>query len=371
MAKFSVEVVNGSFDTARARYMQEGSPPLIIAELRSAEGALEQIDGLAEVCQQGTNLIVLGPDNNVDLFRALLKRGVADYVLSPPNVGRLVDAVNAVFSDPSTTPIGKVIAFIGAKGGAGSSVVAHNAAFAIANLTHDDVTVIDLDVPFGSSDVNFNRDAPQGVRQALADPTRLDEVLLQRFMVNYGEHVQVLSAAPSLEGDHYIDPRALEALIEIARRNAPWVILDLPHIWLEWVRQALLQADDIVVTATPDLCSLRNTRNLNDFLVNRRTNDRHPFLVLNRIGGSKSDISPKEFGAAVGVMPSVALNDEPSVFAAAANNGQMVEEVGARSKTAEALRKFAQTLTGREPVVKKKAASGGLSLFRSKTAAKG
>ena len=66
------------------------------------------------------------------VYRELLRRGVSDYIVAPVKVSQVIESISSVYTDPETGPVGQVIAFVGAKGGAGSSTVCHNTAFSIA-----------------------------------------------------------------------------------------------------------------------------------------------------------------------------------------------------------------------------------------------
>ena len=75
----------------------------------------------------------IGHINDVLLYRELVRRGVSEYLVAP--VKRRCSSSRAsptIYTDPETGPVGQVIAFVGAKGGSGSSTVCHNTAFAIA-----------------------------------------------------------------------------------------------------------------------------------------------------------------------------------------------------------------------------------------------
>jgi pilus assembly protein CpaE len=135
----------------------------------------------------------------------------------------------------------------------------------------------------------------------------------------------------------------------------PIVILDLPHQWMSWARATITGADEVIITATPDLACLRNAKHLYDMINATRPNDAEPKIVLNQIGLPKRpEIPVKDFADAVGVQPSLVLPFDAVTFGTAANNGQMIPEVAADSKLAEGFIELAAGLTGREvPVVKR------------------
>jgi len=132
------------------------------------------------------------------------------------------------------------------------------------------------------------------------------------------------------------------------RTSVPNVIVDVPNLWAPWTKATLVQADDVVVTATPELASLRNTKNLIDVLKAARPNDRPPRLVLNQVGVPKRpEIPVGDFARSVGTEPAVVIPFEPQIFGTASSNGQMIAEVSAKSKPAELIEAFALDLAGR------------------------
>jgi len=121
------------------------------------------------------------------------------------------------------------------------------------------------------------------------------------------------------------------------------------------VKHNLLAADDAIIVAAPDIASLRNTKNIIDLLKAMRPYDSPPAVVLSMVGVPKRPEIPfKDFADALGADPVAAIPFDPQLFGMAANNGQMIGEVAAQSKTAIALDALAATLTGRKPVEAKK-----------------
>ena len=118
---------------AVAFYRNASTPNLIIIEsLLDREDMLADLDRLAEFCDAGTKVIAIGHVNDVLLYRELLRRGVSEYVVAPVKVLQIIESISGIYTDPETGPVGQLIAFVGAKGGSGSSTVCHNTAFAIA-----------------------------------------------------------------------------------------------------------------------------------------------------------------------------------------------------------------------------------------------
>jgi len=349
LSKAHVTVQMGGLQAADAFYRNASTPNLIIIEsLQAREKMVAELDRLSEVCDPGTRVIVIGHINDVVLYRELVRRGVSEYIVAPVKVIHIIECISAIYTDPQTGPVGQVIAFIGAKGGSGSSTVCHNTAFCIASLVKSDVVIADLDLPFGTAGLDFNQDPIQGIAEALASPERLDEMLLDRLLSRCSDHLSLFAAPSTLDRPYDVDPQACEAVLDVMRENVPWIVVDVPHLWTAWAKQVMLCADHVVITANPDLANLRNAKNLFDQMKVSRPNDRQPILVMNQVGIPKRpEISVKDFSQALELEPKAVIDFDAQLFGTAANNGQMVEEISDKSKAADQFRHLAHLLTDR------------------------
>jgi pilus assembly protein CpaE len=170
-----------------------------------------------------------------------------------------------------------------------------------------------------------------------------------------GEKLSILAAPATLERMYDFSETAFDSLIDILRATTPCVILDIPHIWTAWARRMLVNADEIVIVAAPDLANLRNTKNMLDMLRSARAHDGHPKLIMNCVGIPKRpEISVNDFAKAVDLVPSGIIPFAPKLFGPAANNGQMIAEVEAAGKLADMIRDLARKITGRNEMGKAK-----------------
>jgi len=350
LSRATTQIRIGGVAAAVEAYQHEPTPPLIIVEcLKDPQTLLWEVDQLAEVCDAGTKVVVIGATNDILLFRELMRRGVSEYLVAPLQPLQLIAAIGGLFADPAQPFVGRSIAFVGARGGTGSSSVAHNTAYAMSERIGANTVIVDYDLPFGTAGLDFNQDPLNGVADALSQPDRLDPVLLDRMMVRCTDKLSLFAAPATLDADWDISPEAFEEVTNQIRSTAPFVVLDLPHLWSGWMRRTLIAADEVVVVATPDLASLRNAKNMIDLIRQGRPNDAPPRLVLNQVGvPGRPEIPAKEFGSALGVHPSLVIPFDPKVFGAAANNGQMILDAGAKSKAADAFQMLAQIVSRRE-----------------------
>jgi len=363
LSKAHLGIHAGGIQEAVDFFKHNQTPNLLIVETRGEGMAvLTELEQLANVCDESTKVIVIGRVNDVQLYRELVRRGVSEYLVGPLGPLQLIETISGLYVNPSAPPIGRVVVFAGARGGVGASTIAHNVAWHIAEGQKINTAIVDFDLPFGTAGLNFNEDPGQGVADALAAPERLDDVLLDRLLIKCGEHLSLFAAPALLDREYDVEASAYESVIDQVRSSVPCVVVDMPHAWSPWARQTLCAADEIVIVATPDLASLRNTKNMLEVVKTRRVNDTAPKLILNQVGIAKRpEIPVKEFGEAVGQEPVLVLPFEPQLFGTAANNGQMLAEIQPNTRVAEGMRLLAEMVTGRavsQPVKK-----SGLSLL--------
>ncbi len=361
MAKAHLKMQMGGIAAAAEAYRSSPTPNVIVIESEGrSDDLLAGLDQVAEVCDVGTRVVVIGRLNDVVLYRELVRRGVSDYLIAPVDPLAVMRSVSGLFGAPDAKPVGRTIAVVGAKGGVGASTVAHNIGWAIARHLWLDAVVADLDLPFGTAGLDYNQDPPQGIADAVFSPERVDTAFIDRLLSNCTDHLSLLAAPATLDRVYDFGTDAFDAIFDVLRSTVPCIVLDVPHVWTGWARQTLIGADDILIVAAPDLANLRNAKNMMDLLRAARPNDHRPHYCLNQVGIPKRpEIKPADFAKALEAEPSAIIGFDPQMFGTAANNGQMIAEVASGHRTAETFQLLAQTLTGRGEV--KRARSGLLT----------
>ncbi|MCJ8517910.1 pilus assembly protein CpaE [Pseudorhizobium tarimense] len=360
MAKVNMRITNGGTEAAANMFAGSPTPNLIILETdANPRNLMAELAPLAEVCDPSTRVIIVGRYNDIALYRDLIRNGISEYLVGPVQMVDMLSSIASIFVDPEAEPLGKSIAFVGAKGGVGSSTLAHNCAFGISNLFSTETILADLDLPFGTANIDFDQDPAQGIAEAVFAPERLDEVFLDRLLTKCSEHLSMLAAPSLLDRAYDYEGLAFQPVVEILQRSAPIAVLDLPHVWSEWTRSVLADADEVVICAVPDLANLRNTKNMLDALKKLRPNDHAPHLILNQVGMPKRpEIAPADFFEPLEIEPIAILPFDAQLFGNAANSGRMIAEMDGKSPVAETFSQVCHIVTGRSGV--KKAKKGGL-----------
>lgn len=354
MSRAHVTVQLGGIMAAVQVYQSQATPNVLLVESHgSREAILSELGQLAMVCQATTKVIVVGHINDVILYRELMRQGVSEYLVAPLHQLQVIETISGLYHDPKSAPVGRVLAFVGAKGGVGSSTIAHNVAWQISKRFASDTVITDLDLAFGTAGLNFNQDVSSGIVDALGQPDRLDSTLLDRLLTKLGDKLSLLSGPGTVDRDVNIEAHAVETILNTIRASVPFIVVDVPNMWVPWVKYTLIHADEVVITATPELASLRNTKNLVDLLKAARPNDRPPRIVINQVGVPKRpEIPPADFGKAIGIEPSAVIPHDPQAFGTAQSNGQMLFEVAPKSKAVEAIALLTQSIVGTEKPAK-------------------
>ncbi len=367
MAKVGMRITSGGIAAAANMFATAPTPNLIILETKAgAASLLSELAPLAAVCDPSTKVIIVGYYNDIALYRELVRNGISEYMVQPVAMPDVMAAMATIFVDPDAEPLGRSIAFIGAKGGVGSSTIAHNCAFGISNLFSTETILADLDLPYGTANIDFDQDPTQGIAEAVYAPDRLDEVFLDRLLTKCSEHLSLLAAPSLLDRAYDFEAQAFQPVLDVLQRNAPITVLDVPHAWSEWTRSVLASVDEVVICACPDLANLRNAKNMMDALRKMRPNDKMPHLILNQVGMPKRpEINPSDFCEPLETDPIAIIPFDANLFGNAANSGRMISEMDAKSPTAETFSQISHIVTGRI-AIKKARKSGLLGLLKRK-----
>jgi pilus assembly protein CpaE len=356
MEKAHVKVHMGGAPAAIEAYRSAATPNVVFLETAATrEELFGYLHALAEFCDPGTKVIVAGRMNDIVLYRELMARGVSEYLVVPFKVIDFIRTVSHLYASAGADPVGKIVAFVGAKGGVGASTLAHNVAWSIPRDLDIQAVLVDLDLGFGTAGLDFNQDPPQGIAEAVFAPDRVDSNLVDRLLSRCGDKMGILAAPATLDRVYDFPETAFDAIVDILRASTPCVVLDVPHMWTAWARRTLIGADEIVLVVAPDLANLRNAKSLLDTIRAARPNDSKPNLVFNLVGIPKRpEIAIADFAKAVDLEPAGVISFEPKLFGTAANNGQMIAEVEPASKANETISELARIVTGRFEIRKVK-----------------
>ena len=279
------------------------TPKLIIIDLSGADAAVAAVNALAEVCDEGTGVIVLGDVNDISLYRDLMAIGVDDYLVKPIDA-HMLDAAVERTNKPAdekepVAAAGQVTVVLGARGGVGASTVAVNTAWILANEQNRRVALVDFDLRFGTAALALDLEPGRGLAEALRNPGRIDGLFIERAMVKESEYLFVLAAEESLDDPMIHDSGAHEALIGRMRDDFVHVVIDIPRRAAVEHKSVLAAADTIVIVTDLSLAGLRDCIRLRQFAAAVQPGARI-IMTANRVGADKkAEIGAADFAGGI------------------------------------------------------------------------
>ena|SRR5271165_5949700 len=312
----------------------ERSPESIIVDISGAEMPASQIHDLAELCEPGVTVIAIGDCNDIGLYRDLVWAGVSEYIVKPVTTQLLAKALSGASASGKGSPIsrklGKVVAVVGARGGVGATTLAIHLALHLANQQSRRVMLLDLDLQTGDCALALNLKPTLGLREALANPLRIDNVFLDRTTAIHSERLFVLSAEEPLRADAEFTAEAIDRLLGVLRTQFHYIIADVPRISAPAYWHALDTADLRIIVADQTLRSVRDTVRLREGFGAGGAGP-SDMLVINRSGEGGRRAMTLEEMAKVKLQPNFVIPFRPSLFAAPGpiRRGALTEVVAA------------------------------------------
>lgn len=343
-------IVRGGIAKAIETLGAERSPNILIVDISGIDLPISQVHALAEVCEPGVTVIAIGDRNEIGLYRDLLHAGVTDYIVKPLTSQLIARALNQRTGTREASPIqkklGTMTALIGARGGVGTTTLAVNLAWHLANRQSRRVALVDLDLQNGDCALALNIKPTPGMREALVNPTRIDSTLLERVMTPVGHRLFVLSSEEPLRDDLEITAEAVDTLVGALREQFHYIIVDVPRIPATPYRQALDIADFRIIVGDQTLRSVRDIVRLRGVL--GEGDGKRNSMVVNRYGeGGRHAVTLQEMHHVLGLQPRTVIPFLPTLFAAATNGRRVA--AARRSKFTDAIAALVLELSGRPP----------------------
>ncbi len=203
---------------------------VIIIDLDSRpEYALELVES---ICANGAaTVMVYSMKFDSDLLVCCMRAGAREFLTLPFTQSTVADALaRASARRPAPRPAkkagGKLMAFLGAKGGDGVTTLACNFAVSMAQESGQSTLLIDLDLPLGDAALNLGVVAEYSTINALQNAARLDSAFLSKLLVKHSSGVSVLAAPgkfPQFDASH----EAIDKLLAVARQDFDNVVVDM------------------------------------------------------------------------------------------------------------------------------------------------
>jgi pilus assembly protein CpaE len=226
-----------------------------------------------------------------------MRSGVNEFVTDPVTPNELEAALARVLAQRPSAASGEAFAFVGAKGGVGTTTVAVNVATAIARTSGVATLLIDLHIAGGDAAVFLGAEPKFSVIDALENTHRLDEAFFRGLIVKTKPGLDLLASSDRMMVTP-LDVRRIRTLLEFATRHYRYVVLDVPRSDSA-VLDGIEGVSRIVIVANQELATVRNASRMAAALRQRYGKDKMT-LVLTR-ADHQAEIGQEDIERAVGV----------------------------------------------------------------------
>jgi pilus assembly protein CpaE len=353
----------GDLVAARKALDPSAPPQLMLLDISGNSDPIPALEELIQLCPRSTRVLVIGSVNDVSLYRALTGLGVADYLVKPVSGETLHDAITAAIETGGGDGVARKTrstAFLGARGGIGTTTVAAATAWYFVHEFHQRAAIVDLDLHFGTLALSIDLEPGRGLREALEHPERIDGLLLASAMASGSDRLKVLAGEESLDETVHFHPAAIEPLFQALAQDFDQLVVDLPRALDDGTRHLVGHVDQLILVTDLSLAGLRDTLRLVD-LAKRLGCVANPLVVASQVGAAhRGEITQREFERGLGQDLDHLVSFDPKVATIMARQGKALPDAARASKPAEELLALAQRLSGREAAAKKRSLLGKL-----------
>jgi pilus assembly protein CpaE len=374
------KVNKGGLRNAIQSLSVSASPQILLVDLSESGDPINDISGLAEVCEPGTVVIAMGQVNDVKLYRELMMSGIQDYLLKPVSPEVLRDAIayaQTILNAPRGDDDGKdkkhlSVAVIGTRGGVGASTIAVSLAWLYSqNLGHL-TGLLDLDVHFGTGALAMDIEPGRGLTDAIDNPSRIDGLFIERAMLKANDKLSILSAEAAISQPIMTDGGAFFQLQEEFKAAFDHSVIDLPRNMLLAYPNLLQDMTVAVLVCELTLASTRDTIRLLAWF-KQTVPQCQTIVVVNKVHASGTEVAKKDFESSIERPIDVLIPfDTKSVFQASKDGKPVIEcaksskVAGGINAVADAIKKIAHIEDDGEKKGDPKKAKGGMMSFLSK-----
>jgi pilus assembly protein CpaE len=347
--RVNIAIRGEDLDQAISHYERRKSPTLIIIQTDEIGEEFEsKLGQLANLCSEDTAAIVIGPDNDVQLYRHLINIGVSDYLVAPLDYEGFIEAIAASLENIVGSVDSHLMTLIGAKGGVGTTCISAM----IADILSKDfgAKTLIMDAAGAHSTLwNHFEFSPSGklieAARAAADK---DKDALDRLIVKKSETLHILNTGAEHILENPVAAQAYEILLDHMLSIYPYIVLDTSGAPTPVKKMAVTRASNIAIVSGPRVPDLSQTKIMIKSLGEiPGAENRKVSLFINKMGAAKlSDIPADDIKQTLNIEDIVTLDWDPVLFAKSENAGEPIFEQSQYKKYSNIIKKYIADSTG-------------------------
>ncbi len=332
-----------------AKMLESSSPPrMAIIDIDGQVDPISTLTRLISLSGGDCRFVIVGSANDVTLYRRMQSAGAVDYLVKPLSLEHLNQALAATLRGPaSMKPEAKearIVFFIGARGGVGTSTIALNTGWLMGHELNCAVALFDLDLQFGTSSLALDLEPGRGLRDIVSSPNRVDGLMIASSIVPESANFSVLGAEESVDEVVPIDGGAIAALLKEMKDNFDVIITELPRHMLAAHKRPLMAAHEIVLVSDMTLAGIRDTLRIKSALHNLGCNARITIVSARTNASGAGHVDRAVFEKGVQAKIDINIVEDTATFVATSNSGKAFGAAAPRAPVTKALRDLAMRL---------------------------
>ena len=367
-----------SFDDAEVFLEQPDASSLqfvAIAVNAEDEADLKRItEILKQAKSHGIKVVLIADQVSPMVLHQLLRLGADDFVPYPLPAGALHETIERL-RKPAPAPIyavatasqepeavmphpgfkakgdrdAVVLPVHGLAGGTGASTFAANLAWELATVSKEAprVCLIDFDFQFGSAATYLDLPRKEAVFELLSETGASDSDTLLQSMLTFNDKLHVLTAPADMLPLDIVDAEAIGRIVDMARANFDFVVIDMPKTIVSWTETVLSRAHVYFALMELDLRSAQNVLRLVRALKAEGLPHEKLRYVLNR-APRFTDLSAKSrvkrMAESLDIAIEVQLPDGGPQVTQANDHGLPLAESAAKNPLRKEIQKLAKSL---------------------------
>jgi pilus assembly protein CpaE len=326
-ARVTISVEEGNVDSAIESYKQAASPALVIIETDTTDQSfIEKLEILAGLCAEGTSAIVIGPVNDVNLYRSLTSMGVSDYLVRPVLRETLSEVIAGSLISQLGASDSRLIAVVGAKGGVGTTAITEALALGISERLSQKTFLLDAAGGWSSMSVGMGFEPSATLTEATRAAMNRDEDTLKRMLFKANDKLHVLATGAEAMLDASVQAPQYEALLDMVMTSYPVVIVDLSSAVPSLKRTVINRAHELIIVSTPTLPSLRAARTMmNEIKTLHGGSGAGVDMIINMAGFAVGkEVSKNDISIALERQPAAVIPFNPRLFIGLESEGKPI-----------------------------------------------
>ncbi len=319
----------GGIIQARDYLKTINTPKIILIDISESELPLTDLTTITEVCAPDVRIIVIGSQNSVSIFRELLRFGCYDYLHKTLTVDVVKKSINNTNTgtdqyDVSDARTGKFITFLGTNGGVGTTTLATNCAWLLANKYFKKTLIVDTDFQFGDANMFLDLQTETSYLDYLESPEKVDDYFIETTLQSYSQKLSYLGGLTDILRRSENDSISFSVVLDVIKRQFNYIICDTPKHFDDLTKIVLHKTNCFVLVVEFSMPSAQHASRIIE-LIKQEARDSKIIVVANNVGKyDYGSISRSDFEKIININIKHMIPFDSSSYLAAVNVGRPV-----------------------------------------------